>query len=66
MEAAQDALEAQVPRRVVLHEVSRDQDRREIGTRRKGLVEHGTQTRIGLHAAQISAGVTVQMRVGDL
>jgi hypothetical protein len=63
---AEDAAEAQIAGRIVLHQIAGHQDRGVIRDLHERLIEHVAQGRVGLHAAQFRAGVAVQMRVGYL
>ena len=49
-QAAEYALEAQIARRIVVDQITRDQDGGVLGrVRRKSVIEHGAQTRIGFY-----------------
>ena len=71
LQVPQNALEAQIAAGIVLDQITGDEDggvvvTRVLRTARQRIFHHGTQTRIGFHAAQNPAGVAVQMRIGDV
>jgi hypothetical protein len=55
----ENATEASVALRVLVHEVAGCEQRGKPGEARQGVVHDRTQARIGLHAAQGAAGLAV-------
>ena len=66
IEVAEDAAKAQIAGRIVLHQITGDQNGRVVRNARKRILEHRVQTRVRLDTAQPAGGAAVKMRIGDL